>query len=185
MSRPFVVFGYGSLIFKVTALFRDSYECATILPSSLHPMLFDKVTKFPNTLIHSNRKYISSTWIPKGIRTQVFTEIAWSSRNGRGLIGLVSLPRAILHSACLQNPGRVVTLIHKEDWDKFSQSVSPNSSPKFSHLIGFPWPRTLFQMTTLCGVPTKLSFSSSSSNIPFQVLHLLSIRRSKHKHANI
>lgn len=29
-----------------------------------------------------------------------------------------------IYSAVAQNPGRVVTLVHKEDWDAFSESVS-------------------------------------------------------------
>jgi hypothetical protein len=33
-----------------------------------------------------------------------------------------------------QNPGRVVTLVHKEDWDKFSEAVRSNISQiSFSH----------------------------------------------------
>lgn len=49
---------------------------------------------------------------------------------------IVAHPRCVLHSSITrgtpgvvlvvgsQNPGRVVTLIHKEDWDRFSRSVS-------------------------------------------------------------
>lgn len=42
-----------------------------------------------------------------------------------------------------QNPGRVVTLVHKEDWDAFSGSVST------SRIDTCEWPLTLRTMTPL------------------------------------
>ena len=68
MSRPFVVFGYGSLIFKVNAPFNYFEILMNVqqLLASLHPMLFDKVTSFPNTLLHPNRKKILVPGFLKG-----------------------------------------------------------------------------------------------------------------------
>lgn len=48
-----------------------------------------------------------------------------------------------------QNPGRVVTLVHKEDWDLYSGSVflSPRNPRIHKHLI----PRMHFHTKTSCG----------------------------------
>ena len=58
-----------------------------------------------------------------------------------------------VHSA-IQNPGLVVTLVHKEDWDNFSASVCVSSSPAAAisqthHQDAFPdddvvWGKSIF-----------------------------------------
>ncbi|KAF7340556.1 Gamma-glutamylcyclotransferase [Mycena sanguinolenta] len=89
-AAPFVVFGYGSLIFKVDDLLRSTVRLSDCLaPSaSLLRMSFPRL-QVPGFLKGYVRRF------------------AQKSHDHRGTP---------------ENPGRVVTLVHKEDWDLFSNS---------------------------------------------------------------
>ncbi|KAF5346047.1 hypothetical protein D9756_010840 [Leucocoprinus leucothites] len=94
-ALPFVVFGYGSLIFKA--------RCPP-----------------PHVIAQGTR-----------IRARPIIIVERQSNESPGLqfpdtskaIGAKLFPGRIAQNLiCVQNPGRVVTLVHKEDWDRFSGS---------------------------------------------------------------
>ena len=65
-----------------------------------------------------------STRVPERLRAQVRAKVARPSWNGGGeAFVLYTCPAADLMGS-VQSPGRVVTLIHQEDWHEFSPSVS-------------------------------------------------------------
>lgn len=67
----------------------------------------------------------------------------------------------------MENPGRVVTLVHKEDWDKFSAAVRP---------IRFIYTRALAKESSKDAFPDEdvvwgAFMSSARASWPSHVLH--------------
>lgn len=56
--------------------------------------------------------------------------------------------------ALSKNPGRVVTLVHKEDWDKFSASV---------RIVFTAYPFSPFSASNRMHFPTMTSYGASTS----------------------
>ncbi|OJA19698.1 hypothetical protein AZE42_08389 [Rhizopogon vesiculosus] len=91
VNPPFVVFGYGSLIFKPP------------------PHVQSQISGFLKGYV---RRFAQKSHDHRGTPEVCFTRLSFFIRG--------TSDRAII--AISQNPGRVVTLIHKEEWDHFSQS---------------------------------------------------------------
>lgn len=105
-ERPYIVFGYGSLIWKVWNSRFGVYRFLLIRrwedqppPHTIH--------KQPGFLKGYVRRFAQSSWDHRGT-PEVCTSCV--SRD--------NLPNA----PSSQNPGRVVTLIHADEWQLFSAS---------------------------------------------------------------
>ena len=116
----YVVFGYGSLIFRVrkdSSLTTHQPANIPLAPTARHQRKYVGLSLFVRCT-----HYGSSPGIPQRLRPSIRTEITRPPRHTHSTLASKHCGFRSFYLP-FQSPGRVVTLVHQEDWAAFSSAV--------------------------------------------------------------